>query len=97
MPQIPVSPLAPGDSGYSTIYDLWVSQGSAAYVEKLDEGWIRRAILPSGESQPTFVLLASHPGVTSENLDSGITGLGREMVTRQNSLPPRGSLPKAAV
>ena len=80
MNTIPLSPLSPDDaenlSEYIRIHAMWVQQGRASSIESLSEGWIRVALFPDGGSQPTFSLLASHPGTTSENLDSGITGLG---------------------
>ena len=97
MAAIPTSPLGPNDVGYQTIYDLWVAGGRAREVEDVATGWLREALFPDGGTQPTFVLLCSSAGVTTEDLSSGITGYPRAMATVQRSRHPRGSLPKGAV
>jgi len=52
MSAIPTTPLAPEDPEYQAIYDLWVKQGSASYVEKQSEGWLRQAgELPRAEPE----------------------------------------------
>ena len=89
--------LVPGAVSYAWVYREWALQGSAQYVEHQDLGWLRSAMYPDGGEYPTYTLVASHPGTTSENLDSGITGLGREMVQVQRSVSPRGTLPKESV
>ena len=97
MSAVPTSPLAPADLGYSDVYDMWTLQGSASFVEDQGAGWLRAVIFPDGGAQPTFVLLCSTPGMTTTDLDSGVTGLGLEMAVRQRSYRPRGTLPKEAV
>jgi len=97
MPQIPVSPLAPTDEGYAAVFNSWVAQGRARYVEMQAEGWLREALFPDGGDNPTFVLVCSSPGTSTADLSSGITGYGRVMATVQRSRPPRGSLPKDPV
>jgi len=97
MSAIPTTPLAPEDPEYQAIYDLWVKQGSASYVEKQSEGWLRQAIFPTAGVQPTFVLVCSSSGTTTANKTSGVTGYGRAMATKQKSHQPRGKLPKDAV
>jgi len=98
MAAVPVSPLAPGDAGYSTVRDLWIAQGRSQYVEDLAAGWLRLAIFPNGGTQPTFVLFASALGSSSADLTTGVTGLSREMVTSQNTIGAHlRDLPKKAV
>ena len=97
MSAVPESPLVYGDSGYSRVYDLWIAQGSPSWLEYQKEGWLRKAIYPDGGATPTFVLVCSSAGETTEDKSSDVSGYGRTMASVQRSYQPRGTLPKDAV
>ena len=74
--------VKPGDEGYSDLYTLWVERGRPGQIEKLSEGWLRKALFPNGGTQPTFVMVSSH------------NDYGSKMATVEESWMGRSSLPK---
>lgn len=60
MSSVPAKTLSPGSAGYQAVYDKWVADGKAGWVESLRDGWLYRAIRPNpADSQPTFTLVSS--------------------------------------
>lgn len=100
MAAVPEKTLTPGAAGYQAVYDLWVADGKAGWVENLGVGWLYRAVWPDAlASQPTFVLVASGAdtgehdplGVDKDGkADKPSSGYVYAMSTGQSSLPGSG-------
>lgn len=81
--------VKPGDDEHADLKAYWLRLGQPRTIEKLGEGWQRRAMFPNGGTEPTFTLVVSKPGTETETDNQVLDGLALEMALGQSSLPGR--------